>query len=523
MPAKPSGEIRTIRVRSRRKNGDIYVLERQIRYDPAKKQNVVLHSRLLGKIPKGQQEMVPTRQKRERAEGKRPPAAKGEDRTGAESDRMRDILAHIGRESGIEEALSGSTDRHTAQRILTLAQYRTAQGSPDLTGLLCWQLRHALPDEGELTEEDCRELFARAGAEEELLRGFCARRRADLSGERSRELIFDLQAPSPFREVGLPDSQRGGSSAIRLFVLCGADASLPDALSPTALVWQRKFLSFGERVRSALASLAIPPAGRPLLVTDRGWQGEAEMAGLRRCGVDVLTSADLSCAWVRQVLDGRGEELERETSVCSADPDLRLVSEILPQSDGSCLFVHLFRDERRRRQEEELLRQERMSERIAGAEGCFALVSDQVSDGAEALRLCRQRGRVAAFFSAQRPVGGPRREVWTEQMLRGRLVVEFVALCLHEALRGRIGEICGWLGREIAAAAASGEQKKTERELLLWLQETPVPEVLQWFALRPEEMSSPVFFRRRWNAEVLRRDEVFLHLLGMEESPAEEE
>ena len=39
MPAKPSGEIKTKIVPVHQKNGDIYLMGRQIQYDPVKKYN----------------------------------------------------------------------------------------------------------------------------------------------------------------------------------------------------------------------------------------------------------------------------------------------------------------------------------------------------------------------------------------------------------------------------------------------------------------------------------------------------
>ena len=63
MPAKPSGEIKTKIVPVHQKNGDIYLMERQIQYDPVKKYNKVLSSKLVSKIPKGEKNPVPTRPK----------------------------------------------------------------------------------------------------------------------------------------------------------------------------------------------------------------------------------------------------------------------------------------------------------------------------------------------------------------------------------------------------------------------------------------------------------------------------
>ena len=64
MPAKASGEIKTRIVNTTQKNGDIYVLERQTIYDPDKKRNRVLSTKLLSKIPKGSKTPVQNRPKK---------------------------------------------------------------------------------------------------------------------------------------------------------------------------------------------------------------------------------------------------------------------------------------------------------------------------------------------------------------------------------------------------------------------------------------------------------------------------
>ena len=61
MSRAPSGKILKYTYKKVQKNGDIYVFERETKYDPGKKYNVVLHERLLYKIPKGEAEPVSTR------------------------------------------------------------------------------------------------------------------------------------------------------------------------------------------------------------------------------------------------------------------------------------------------------------------------------------------------------------------------------------------------------------------------------------------------------------------------------
>ncbi len=100
MPAKASCEVKTRTVRQPQKNGDIYVIERQTLYDPVKKYNVVLSSRIVGKIPKGGTSVVPTRPKRSAGEKVSvsnipdPPAMASRRKIG-----MMDIIDHIGKAS----------------------------------------------------------------------------------------------------------------------------------------------------------------------------------------------------------------------------------------------------------------------------------------------------------------------------------------------------------------------------------------------------------------------------------------
>ena len=44
---KPSGKIKTYTVHQRQKNGDIYVLELTMRYDPERKNSVILGTKLV--------------------------------------------------------------------------------------------------------------------------------------------------------------------------------------------------------------------------------------------------------------------------------------------------------------------------------------------------------------------------------------------------------------------------------------------------------------------------------------------
>ena len=134
MPAKPSGEVKTRVIRNTQKNGDIYVLERQIAYDPDKKQNRVLSTKLLSKIPKGTEISVPTRPKNTKTGTNAELAptngisnSQNLNRLTASRIRvgMMNIIDHIGRASGIDDAIYANTDTGTAEKIISLVKIMT--------------------------------------------------------------------------------------------------------------------------------------------------------------------------------------------------------------------------------------------------------------------------------------------------------------------------------------------------------------------------------------------------------------
>lgn len=154
MPAKPSGEIKTSKVSVRQKNGDIYVYQRSTKYDPVKKYNVTLESKLLGKIPRGESELVSTRPKS--SSGPKTPKAEQAEKTGTKIAAKRscvgmmEILEHVGFESSIDSAIYGSTELGTAQKTISLARYFLATNGQSAPGITTWQLTHKMPYESGL-------------------------------------------------------------------------------------------------------------------------------------------------------------------------------------------------------------------------------------------------------------------------------------------------------------------------------------------------------------------------------------
>ena len=179
MPAKASCEIKTRTVRQPQKNGDIYIIEHQTQYDPIKKYNVVLSSRIIGKIPKGEPSVVSTRPKRRSGEKVSvlnvpgPPVKATRMKVG-----MMDIIDHIGKASGIDDAIYAATDQGTAQKILSLVRYLLATNGQSFPSITTWQYMHPLPYEDGLSEDIYHALFETVGRDESLIQGFFASRKS---------------------------------------------------------------------------------------------------------------------------------------------------------------------------------------------------------------------------------------------------------------------------------------------------------------------------------------------------------
>ena len=157
MPRKSSGMPRVDIVNRVQKNGDIYVYEVTSKYNPAKRYNETISSKLLGKIPKGETEMVPTRPRKD-------PRKKV-----IEANRfnvgLTDILSWIGKTSGIDKDIYNAADKGTAQKILSLAWFWTSNKDRAIRHIEEWQIGHRIPYAEGLSEDTCYLLMKQLGTD----------------------------------------------------------------------------------------------------------------------------------------------------------------------------------------------------------------------------------------------------------------------------------------------------------------------------------------------------------------------
>ena len=578
MPAPPSGEIKTRIVHNTQKNGDIYVLERKIIYDPDKKWNKVISTKLLSKIPKGSKTPIPTRPK------KPPINKKFESFRNISASRehigMMEIIDHVGVASGIDEGLYSNTDIGTAQKILSLARYLLATNGQSLPGILTWQFNHPLPYEDGISEFIYHELFARIGRDEALQQNFFASRCATIK-ERA-VFAYDSTTISTYSQNQI-EARYGhnkafdGLKTIKLLTLYSIETR-----QPVAFTKQPGNLSDVTTIENALKQLSVLGLGGAEIITDNGYYSEHNLAALFLAHFDFVTLVKTSLKWVKAELDSHLDDFNSVSSACPFDAGTHGITltlmrdfekvrkdanrrEGLQKGDKELfrrrIYLHLYFNAARKAEEdtsfdndlielrrhiEEGINLDDLSESAQNKvnkylhikrrgsntnvsfnenacskakkhHGFFALVSNCEKDPFECLRKYRKRETIESFFeSMKQHADGTRSRVWDADALRGRMFVQFVALGYYEYLSNEIRNMKEVLGKKNGDPEHDLEKNLVlERKLKRWLENSSIYLVLQWFDTVEGVKVSSKLLSKRWTTEITKRDQIFLDKLGV--------
>ena len=515
MPAKASCEVKTRTVRQPQKNGDIYVIERQTRYDPVKKYNVVLSSRIVGKIPKGETSVVPTRPKR--SSGEKVSISKVSDPPVTASRRkvgMMDIVDHIGKASGIDDAIYASTDQGTAQKILSLARYLLATNGQSFPGITTWQFTHPLPYEDGLTEDIYHDVFEAVGRDESLIQSFFESRLSSLGGKAL--LAYDSTTISTY-SGRISEARYGfnkahdGLETVKLLSLYSIETR-----QPVAFTKQPGNQPDVITIENALKQLQVLGINNAEIVTDNGYYSEKNLAELLHAHFDFITLIKNSIKWVKKELDSHLDEFRTTSSACPFDINTHGITVMrmqefsrarkyastkkgLAEGDEETfrrrIYLHLFFNPLRRVEQDTAFDKDifelkaliedgaleedlsdsaaekarkflhirhygskctvTFNEKAIAAQkkyhGYFALVSNCEKDPFECLRKYRRRETIEFFFeSGKQRTDGNRTRVWSSECLMGRMFVQFVALCYYEYLSEQLRQIKQTLSSEVA-------------------------------------------------------------------------
>ena len=577
MPAKPSGEVVTRIINQKQKNGDTYVLERKTIYDPDKKYNRTLSTKLLSKIPKDSETPVPTRPKK--APSDNLSKSFGEITACRDHVGMMDLIDHIGVASGIDDGIYCNTDIGTAQKIVSIARYLLATNGQSLPGILPWQFNHPLPYDDGITEDVYHDLFVQVGRDESLQQNFFANRCASIK-ERA-VLAYDSTTISTYSENQIEarygyNKAEDGLKTIKLLTLYSIETR-----QPVAFTKQPGNLPDVITIENALKQLSVLGLGDAEIITDNGYYSEHNLSALFLAHFDFVTLVKTSLRWVRIELDGHLGDFNSVSSACPFDAathgitltlmrDFEKVRKYSNKKNGlqkgdketfrRRVYLHLYFNQGRKAEEDacfdnDLIELRRIIEEGAEVDGLsksaqskaakylqikrhggsalvsfnepacrkakrhhgyFALVSNCEKEPFECLLKYRKRETIESYFeSMKRHADGTRVRVWDTDTLRGRMFVQFIALCYYEYLSNEIRKMKKALGVKNGDPVHDSEKNlKLEKSLKSWLNNSPIYLILQWFDTVEGVKVSSKLLSKRWTTEITSRDRMFLEKLG---------
>lgn len=577
MPDKVLGAKKTYQIKQKRSNGSTYVYDRTVVYNPESKQNEVLESRIVGKIVPGSDEIVPTRPKKNGKQDKRDDAldvAASRKHVG-----MMNILEHAGKASGIDDLLYRITDTGSAEKIISLARYLVAENGQTLPGIVSFQFRHPLPYQDGLSEDIYHTLFDEIGSNESMIQRFFLGRALSLGDEpilAYDSTNIATYSDNQVEAVHLAHSKSNhkGLPELKLLVLYTLDDRQPIAYTKRA-----GNVPDVVTIQAALNELEILGCSKARIVSDNGYYSQENIADMYVAGFKFLTRVKDSLGWVRKLIDENRSALETMSSICPDDPRVHGVTVVSTQSfqrrrryasskkalaKGDLepvrrrIYTHILFDETKKVEEDVILDKQlaeirqclengtvlsgnaqrmaskffSVSETASGREisfnekayqterayhGFLILISNDKMEASQALSIYRQRNTIELFFEIlKQRIDGDRPRVWDSDRLRGRLFVQFVALCYYEYLAMQLRVIKADLGQPNGEPAHdTKENLNNERKLLHWLERQSLHDVLKWFDTVESVEISTSLRRKRWTSEILSRDKLLLNKLGV--------
>lgn len=576
MSRKASGLPKTKRIERRQANGDIYVYEVTTRYNPEKRYNEHVSSKLLGKKSANGQDIVPTRPRKQ---------VKHADATcvvGTTAIRKKvgvtDILDWIGKESGIDEDLLTSTDKGTAQKVISVARFWMANPEKSIRRIEEWQINHMLPYQGGISEDACYTLMKQIGQDAGVSQRYFGYRAAHSASRTS--IAVDSTTISSYSEH-LNDVRFGynkdgnGLASVKLLTLFGLDDHQPIAFSR-----QPGNIPDVISVLNALKQLSVLGMDKPILVLDGGFFSEENILAFIHEHTKFLMRGQLDAKWITPELNAIMPEMTKPSNTSPDYPGIYCASARIShvfnyerkrtRSDKQKgevtieehrLYLHFMLDTDRAHidttvlmkniyhvrqqllngvEENHLSKSEqRIAERylliktVRGkmnitlndkaiteetrTYGYFVLVSNEKMDAFDALNEYRLREKTEEVFRLDKQYNDAHvTRAWSTESLDGRFFCQFVAFGYESFFQKKLRELKKSLAVPTGDPAHdNSETFKKEKALLNWLKSMSVAKLFDWFDAIQETTVNTNIGRARWMTETTERDRLFLSRMGI--------
>lgn len=570
MSRTASGKPKVTRIERRQANGDIYIYDVTTLYNPEKRYNEHISSKLLGKIPAGESEMVPTRP---RKNPKMAVADAARKTVGA-----MDILAWIGRESGIDDDLLNSADKGTAQKVISIARFWMANPDRSIRRIEEWQIDHQLPYEAGLSEDTCYSLMKALGQDISVSQNYFSHRASRAPSRAS--VAVDTATISSYSEH-LNDVRFGynkdsnGLAAVKLLTLF----SIEDH-QPVAFLRQPGNIPDVISVLNAVKQLSVLGMEKPLVVLDGGFFSEDDILAFIQSHTKFLMRGRLDGRWILPELKKAAGSMEMPSDICPYDPDVYGVTQRISHVFGwerqrtrggvnkgdavskeHRIYLHFYLDAEKARIHKSMLiddvqkvRQQlergvdmslltEAEQRVASKfliirdtkkrsavrlndeaileetryYGCFVLLSNEKMDTFKALREYRLREKTEEGFRIDKQYNDAHvTRSKSSAALEGRFFCQFVAYGYEEFFQNAINDVRSRLAIPTGDPAHDNSKTfKKEKALLNWLNKMSVAKLFDWFDAIQETTVSTTIGKKRWRTETVERDRFFLQCLGV--------
>ena len=586
MPRKASGETKTDRYIESRPNGTTYVYERSRKYDPVKKYNVNLGTKLLGILKPGTTDyhdnsnILTTRPKR-----KAIPASvtAHKSRTG-----MIDIIKHISRISGIENELEAALpgEEGVSQKLLTCAWFLFATDGDSMPKIRTWTKKYEgiLPyRHGTITKDMYHDLYYELGHREEVKQSIF-KSRTDSLGD---EAILALDS-STFEAESCQMS--AGRKAVHKDKLIKKVYKIVyfyslDERRPIAFSLLPGNIPDSASVGNALKQLKALNLRSVEIVSDNGYCNDNTIALMLLEGQHFVTRIEADTKWIQPLIARHRRTLEHGGGILECDPlfsgTKAAVKRNFVADDGRTIektvnvFIYFssvnkskddvyFRETFSRyrhtllndvAQCDERKAIEAFSDKYMVIEhgpdgevmsisentknydahmkynGFLVLIADKESDTNTALRKFREREYIEEDIKNYKGhTGGRKARVWDADTLDGQILAQFLALTMHESFESRIKYLKDTLARPNGEAEHDrADTLKSEKKLYNWLFKHSLFDILHWFDAIVTTEVGDQNEKVTWITETTQRDKLFLEKLGIvlksnigEESVSEE-
>ena len=539
------GDVRTKLENRKLKNGNIYVYQRVVKYDPETRTNKTLSRTLLGMKKPGSDEIVETRPRTRRTVNVESTTSDGKKGITRKKIGLLSLLDWIGEASSIDEDLKTAFGDNSklATKCLNIVRYWVATNGETLPNMRTWQIKHGLSTEEQITENDYKEIFDTIGQNEKFMQNYFKCRCHGL--EKGNVIAIDSTTTSTY-STQIDSARYGfnkdcdGLPTIKTLTLYSLDAN-----QPLAFYHQPGNIPDVISIKNALKELDYLNISKPLIVADNGFYSNDNVCAFLQEHIKFLmrvTIADGS--WIKKLVDEHVNELQLMLNqiasnyrvrgitipftkefkyTCKYNTDAHKAGDTVTFSRRLYLHVYMdcdkhFRDTKLFEAELESLK----SRLIAGEElnpaaqklaaqcltvttgrggkitvvpnqagvnerskyfGLLLLLTNKESEKDRSFTTYRKREHIEDHYEKLKNIAdGSKPRVWDSWRFKGRQFVQFVCLGYFDFMYKKIRELKYSLGQITGDPIHDLDSNiKEEKQVKSWLQNKSLHEIFNWF------------------------------------------